>query len=134
MIFRKRRVKASRVASIDELTQLAGTGRPVLIDFMQTACAPCRVMDGIVDELADEFQDSAHVVKVNVEQAPEAARAFAIKSTPTFVVLAASPKARKKASANGSPPAVTQRWRATGLVKKDALRKVLESNGASSAE
>ncbi len=130
MFFRRKRVKASRVGSVDELTRLAESGRPVLVDFMQAACAPCKVMDGIVDELAEEYHDAAHVVKINVQQVPDAAQAFGVKSTPTFLVLAASSKAQKKASANGTKPAVTQRWRATGLVKKDALRKVLDANGA----
>lgn len=131
MFRRSKRVKAIRVESVDDITEMAASGRPVLVDFMQTGCAPCRVMDGIVDELAEEYGASAHVVKVNVRQLPGAAHTFKVKSTPTFVVLGVSPKARKKAAAAGGVPAVTQRWRATGLVNKDALRKVLESNGAS---
>ncbi len=133
MFRRSKRVKATRVESMDEITEMAASGRPVLVDFMQPGCAPCRVMDGIVDELADEFQDSAHVVKVNLRELPAAAHTFKVKSTPTFVLLAVSPKARKKAAAVGGVPAATQRWRATGLVKKDALRKAIESNGASAA-
>ena len=129
MFFRKR-VKAARVESVDDLHALAESGRPVLVDFMQVSCAPCKVMDGIVDELAEEFPESAHVVKIDVALVPDAARAFGVKSTPTFLVLAASPKAKKKAAASGTTAAVTSRWRATGLVKKDALRKALESNGA----
>jgi thioredoxin 1 len=132
MFFRKR-IKAAPIESIEQLEELAATGRPVLIDFMQFGCAPCKVMDGIVDELAEEFADSAHVVKINVANVPGAAQAFGVKSTPTFLVLAASPKAKKKARANGDDAKVTQRWRATGLIKKDALRKVLESNGADPA-
>ncbi|MDH3500301.1 MAG: thioredoxin family protein [Acidimicrobiia bacterium] len=130
MIFRRKRIKATRVESVDTLQELAGSGQPVLVDFMQVNCAPCKVMDGIVDELAEEFQDSAHVVKVNVTQLPAAAHAYGVKSTPTFIVLASSPKAKKKAAANGTSAGVTARWRATGLVKKDALRRVLQSNGA----
>ena len=119
-----------RLDSVDALQELAGSGKPVLVDFMQVNCAPCKVMDGIVDELAQEYEDSAHIVKVNVAHVPDAATAFGVKSTPTFVVLAASPKAKKKAEASGTQPTVTTRWRATGLIKKDALCKVLESNGA----
>lgn len=131
MIFkRNKRVRATRVESLDEIEELAASGRPVLIDFWQTGCQPCRTMDGIVDELADEYRETAHVTKVDVRQVPGAAQKFAIRSTPTFILLATSPRAKKKARTEPGPAKVTQRWRASGLVKKDALAGLLESNGA----
>ena len=134
MIFkRSKRVRATRVASLDEIDELAASGRPVLIDFWRTGCQPCRTMDGIIDELADEYRDSAHVAKVDVMRVPGAAQKFAIRSTPTFVLLATSDRAKRKAKQQTGPARVTQRWRASGLVKKDALAKLLESNGATSS-
>lgn len=131
MIFkRNKRVRATRVGSLEEIEELAASGRPVLIDFWQTGCQPCRTMDGIVDELADEYRDTAHVTKVDVRQVPGAAEKFAIRSTPTFVLLATSSRAKKKAKAEPGPAKVTQRWRASGLVKKDAMAQLLEGNGA----
>lgn len=133
MIFkRNKRVRATRVESLEEIEELAASGRPVLIDFWQTGCQPCRTMDGIVDELADEYRDTAHVTKVDVRRVPGAVEKFAIRSTPTFVLLATSSRAKKKAQAKAEPgPArVTQRWRASGLVKKDAMAQLLESNRA----
>ncbi len=131
MIFkRNKRVRATRVESLEEIEALAASGRPVLIDFWQTGCQPCRTMDGIVDELADEYRETAHVTKVDVRSVPGAAEQFAIRSTPTFVLLATSPRAKKKAKTEEGPAKVTQRWRASGLVKKDAMARLLESNGA----
>lgn len=126
----RRRPRAHKVEALAELDEFAMDGTPVLIDFMQANCAPCRVMDGIVDELAAEFAESAHIVKVDVAKVPGAAQSFGVKSTPTFIVLAISEKARKKAAAAGSEPKVTQRWRASGLIKKDQLRRALNSAGA----
>ena len=131
MIFkRNKRLRAVRVDSVEEIDEMAASGRPVLIDFWQTNCQSCRTMDGIVDELADEYRETAHVAKVDVRRVPGAAQRFAIRSTPTFVLLATSHRAKKKAKAASGDPKVTQRWRASGLVKKDALAKLLESNGA----
>ncbi len=130
MIFKRRkRLRATNIESLDQIEELTASGRPVLIDFWQVGCAPCRVMDGIVDELADEYRETAHVAKVNVRNVPEAAQRFSIRSTPTFVLLATSARAKKKAKV-GEEAAVTQRWRASGLVKKDFLARQLESNGA----
>ena len=63
-LFKKnKRRKATPVGSSQELAQIAAEGKPVLVDFMQHGCAPCKVMDGIVDELADEYGEigRAHV-------------------------------------------------------------------------
>ena len=129
MIFKKR-VRAVKVESLDEIKDMAASGRPVLIDFWRTGCQPCRTMDGIVDELAEEYRETAHVVKVDVGRVPGAVQEFAIRSTPTFVLLATSSRAKKKAKGQTGPAKVTQRWRASGLVKKDAMARLLESNGA----
>jgi thioredoxin 1 len=113
-----------------ELDQMVASGKPVLIDFFQFGCAPCKVMDGIVDEIAAEFGDSAHVVKANVANLPEAIRRYKIRSTPTFVLISTTERAKKKGKPNSRVPRPTQRWRASGLVKKDQLRRMLEREGA----
>lgn len=133
----KRRRKAQQIHRMDDLKPLLRSGKPVLVDLYQFGCRPCQVMDGIVNELADEYADSAHVVKINVTKVPGAAQAFGVRSTPTFVLLGGAP--RKKAGKKGKKPVeaparrshqITPRWRGAGLVKKDALARVLESNGA----
>lgn len=135
-----RKQKPTKLQRLDELDPMLRSGKPVLLDFMQVGCAPCKVMDGIVNELAVEYGDSAHIVKVDVGKVPGAAQAFKVRSTPTFVLLGRAPakmskKARERAAKQGGQQRkksgqITPRWRTTGLVKKDALRGVLESNGA----
>lgn len=137
-MFRRRRSKAPEIEHLDELRGLAGGGKPILIDFFQHGCAPCKVMDGIVNELADEFDGEAHIVKVNIGKVPDAAAAFKIQSTPTFVLLGKSQKkpskkARQRAARSGTPAkgsTYSPRWRSSGLVKKDVLEQILVSNGA----
>ncbi len=119
MAFLKRRHKATRLKSPNELDTLLAEGKPVLVDFFRYGCAPCQVMDGIVDEVAEEFQEEAIVVKANVDRVPELFQKFKVRSTPTFVLI--TPK--------GS--GLHQRWRHSGLVKKDVmagqLRRAVES-------
>ncbi len=126
-MFKKKRTKAAPVHSMGELHEMAATGKPILVDFFQHGCAPCQVMDGIVDELANEFGEGANVVKINVAKAPWAVDAFKVRSTPTFVVLA-SPRQK-----GAKPGKFNQRWRQSGLVKKDALRDVLVQAGGTPA-
>lgn len=114
-----KRIKPIDLESIPQLEELVQSGKPVLIDFMQTNCQPCRTMDGIVNELAEEFDGVAHVVKANAAEVPDAFRKFKVMSTPTFMVLTTRPGANS----------FTQRWRASGLVKKDVLTKQIQSAG-----
>ncbi len=129
----KRKTKPVKISSLAELEPMLETGQPVFLDLFQTSCRNCKIMDGIVNELADEYGDSAHVVKVDVGAVPGAIEQFAVRSTPTFVILGRAPVKRNKKQRREPVDAdrpVTQRWRTSGLVKKDALERVLESNGA----
>lgn len=105
----KRRFKAPQLRSVDEFETLVSEGRPVFIDFYKYGCAPCQTMDGIVNEVAEEFQGEATVVKAGLETVPELFHKFKVRSTPTFVVV------------NPSPGGLHQRFRRSGLVKKDVL-------------
>ena len=120
MAFFKRRPKPINLESLEQIDELASTGKPVFLNFFQYGCMPCQTMDGIVNELAHEFDGSAHFVKVNAATAPMAFERYKVKSTPTFMVLTAKEGAARP----------TQRWRASGLVKKDVLVKTLTSAGA----
>ena len=137
----KKRPKPINLESYRHLEELVDSGKPVLVDFFQHGCGPCKVMDGIINELAEEYGESAHIVKVDVTKVAGAAQVFKVRSTPTFVLLSnAPPKVSKKAAKRGGDlrpkgrqSQLTPRWRTSGLVKKDQLKRLLESNGASSA-
>ncbi len=136
----KRKTKARKIHRLNELQPMVASGRPVLINFFQVGCAPCQVMDGIVNELAQEYGETAHVVKADIGRVPGAIETYKIRSTPTTVLIARPPdktskRAQRKTQGTKNRTArPTQRWRASGLVKKDQLRRVLESNGATRLE
>ena len=45
---------------------------PVLIDFGAPWCGPCRMMGSIIEQLADEYEGKAKVVKQTVGARPKA--------------------------------------------------------------
>lgn len=61
--------------------------KPVLIDFWATWCGPCRMQAPIVEELAEELEDSAVVAKLDVDENPEIAAQFSVMSIPTLVII-----------------------------------------------
>jgi thioredoxin 1 len=60
--------------------------RPVVVDFTAPWCAPCRVMDPIVAELAEE-RDDLRFVQVDVDQNHAVVARYGVMSMPTFMVF-----------------------------------------------
>jgi thiol-disulfide isomerase/thioredoxin len=135
-MFGRKRTKPIDLKNLDQLKELIAEGKPVLIDFMQVNCRTCKIMDGIVSELAEEYGTSAHVVKVDLGRVPDAVASFQVKGTPTFLLFGrpSLPTAKKKAKRQPAPAPERQgpvvKWRASGLVRKDIMTRALESSGA----
>lgn len=71
--------------SAQELTYLGD--KPAVVDFYATWCGPCQRIAPIMNELAAEYDGKVVIYKVDIDKAPELAKAFGISSIPAILYI-----------------------------------------------
>ena len=70
----------------DELAkELIASGKPVVIDFWEEWCGPCRQIGPFVDELAAQYEGQVTIGKYNVDEGDEISGEYGIRNIPTLL-------------------------------------------------
>lgn len=68
-------------------TEVLNSDLPVLIDFGATWCGPCKMLDPLVEELAEELQDKVKVVHVDIDSNQNITVQYNVMGVPTLMLV-----------------------------------------------
>ena len=60
---------------------------PVLVDFTAVWCQPCKMLDPVVKQLADDWQGKVKVLKLDVDDNPQLAVDYQVMGVPTLMLF-----------------------------------------------
>jgi thioredoxin 1 len=108
---------SEKVASVTDSSfekEVLQSSKPVLVDFWAEWCAPCRMLGPTIDAIAEQFVESAGVVKVNVDDNTSTAQRYGIKGIPTLILFSAGKEVE----------------RVVGATSKESISKMIQKHVA----
>jgi len=66
-------------------TEVLQSDKPTLVDLWAPWCGPCRLIAPLVDEIAEENGERFKIAKLNIDDNPQIAQRFDVRSIPTLL-------------------------------------------------
>lgn len=88
-----------KVNSANFQAEVLNAAEPVVVDFWAEWCGPCKMIAPSLEEIASELEGKVKVAKLNIDENPELAAQYGVRSIPTLALFKAGEVADIKVGA-----------------------------------
>ena len=81
---------------------------PVVVDFGAEWCGPCKMIGPSLEEISTELGGKVKIAKLNIDENPELAAQFGVRSIPTLMIFKGGEVADMKVGA--APKTALSSW------------------------
>ncbi|MDC0131256.1 thioredoxin TrxA [Alphaproteobacteria bacterium] len=89
-------------------TQVLNADGLVLVDFWAEWCGPCKQIAPALEELSAEYDGKISILKINIDENPEAPTTYGVRSIPTMMIFQDGQAAATKVGA--APKSQIKEW------------------------
>ncbi len=89
-------------------SEVLESSEPVVVDFWAEWCGPCKMIAPSLEEISTEMAGKVKVAKVNIDENPDIAAQYGVRSIPTLAMFKGGEVADIKVGA--SPKSALSTW------------------------
>ena len=95
-----------------------GASRPVLVDFWDDWCGPCKAIGPSLEQMSDELGERVTIVKAKLDEAGEAAAKYGVRSIPMLILFKDGQESARW-TRGAVPRNILQSWLESALESSD---------------